>query len=390
MPCAAWRCAEGWPSVRLVHLAHWPVAYPGSFVPMLRAALGAARARGWEAEAVFGTDSRGCEWLTELEEIGVMVRFVELDGRLTLGRELRAMLSESAAPTILHTHFTRFDVPAALAAARRPSAAVVWHLHSPARTDPAGRLRGVMRSGLVGRLVDRILCVAPDRAAAAVREGAPRARVLFFPNAIDTASFAPAGEPERRQARTSLGLDPARVVLLHFGWDWRRKGGDVFLRAVRELLDRGRTVTALTLGAGAEAEQLAAELGLGAAFVSRPFGERVQTVYAAANVLASPSRAEGMPFAMLEALASGVPVAASAIPGQTAIAEHLAACRLTELTPHALAAGIASLLDRDADTASSDADAALRHVRETYDLVPWAARMLDVYDELFEAAASSR
>lgn len=375
--------------MRLVHLAHWPVAYPGSFVPMLRAALRAAGARGWEVEAALGEDSRGCEWVASLEQAGIDVRYVELGGRLGLQRELASLLSESRTPTILHTHFTSFDVPAALAAARRSSAAVVWHLHSPARTDAAGRARGVLRSRFVGRLVDRILCVSPDRAEAAVAEGAPPDRVLYFPNAIDASGFAPATPDQRAEARAVLGLDPDARVLLHFGWDWRRKGGDIFLRAVRDLVGRDRPVVALSVGAGPEARQTARSLALGDAFVAHPVGEPVQTLYAAADLLASPSRAEGMPFAVLEALVSGLPVAASDIPGQAALGQGLAACRLVPLDPFALADAIAILLDRDEATAAAATEEGILRVREEYDLVPWAQRLLDVYDELEPARSSS-
>ena len=364
--------------MRLVHLAHYPAAYPGSFVPMLRAALGTARARGWDVETVLGADSRGCGWLAELEADGIPVRLVDLEGRLRLRRELSSLLAESAAPTILHTHFTAFDVPAALAAARPNSASVVWHLHSPARTDSLGRLRGFAKSALVGRLADRILCVSPDRAAAAVAQGAPRKRVRYFPNAIDASAFGAATETERLAARRSLELTQDGVVLLHFGWDWQRKGGDLFLEVVRILTGRGRAVTAVTVGGRTEA-------GL----VTLPSGIPVQTLYAAADVFVSPSRAEGMPFSILEALASSVPVAASDVPGQAAIARGLGACRVTPLDAQALAGAIESLLDRDPDTVASDAAAAAERVRTEYDLVPWAARLLDLYDDVLPASSSS-
>ena len=62
--------AQGRPvAMRLVHLAHYPAAYPGSFVPMLRAALEAARAPGWEVEAVLGGDSCDCDWVADLEAV---------------------------------------------------------------------------------------------------------------------------------------------------------------------------------------------------------------------------------------------------------------------------------------------------------------------------------
>jgi len=364
--------------MRLVHLAHYPAAYPGSFVPMLRAALEAARARGWKVEAVLGGDSYGCGWVKELEDDGIPVRLVGLDGRLRLRHELVELLAESSEPTILHTHFTAFDVPAALAAVLRRDTAVVWHLHSPARTDPLGRLRGFAKSGLAGRMADRILCVSPDRAAAAVAQGAPRGRVRFFPNAIDASAFGAATAEGRRAARRSLGLPEDGIVLVHFGWDWERKGGDLFLDAVRILTGRGRTVTAVTVG-GRSATEL----------VTLPSGSPVRTLYAAADVFVSPSRAEGMPFSILEALASSVPVVASDLPGQVAIAAGLGACRVTPLNASALAGGIESLLDREDEVAASDAAAAAEHVRTEYDLGPWAGRLLDLYDDVFSASRSS-
>lgn len=374
--------------MRLVHLAHYPAPYPGSFVPMLRSALSVARARGWHVEAVLGADSRGRGWLADLERDEIPVRLLELEGRRGVQRELSSLLAESRAPTVLHTHFTAFDVPAALAAAPQRSTAVVWHLHSPARTDLAGRIRGLAKSGLVARLADRILCVSPDRAAAAVAQGAPRSRVQFFPNAIDASAFAAASEDERAAARESLGLAAGAVVLLHFGWDWHRKGGDVFLRAIRALTDRGRELTAVTIGGGGEAERLAQELGLGATVSVRPSGEHAQTLYAAADVFASPSRAEGMPFSMLEAFASGVPVAASEISGQAALGRGLGACRLTPLYPAAFADAIASLLDRDPITAASDAAEAALRVHVEYDLGSWAERLLSIYDEVLATTSS--
>ena len=250
--CAAWFRGGVRVVVRLVHLANWPVAYPGAFVPMLGRRSGRRAAAGMprSSSATTRAAASGCR---ASSRSAARSASCELGGRIRLRREVASILSESRAPTILHTHFTSFDIPAALAAVRRPSTAVVWHLQSPARTDAVGRVRGVVRSALFGRIVDRMLCVAPDRAAAAIREGAPRDRVRFFPNAIDASAFTAASRTEREEARTALGLDPDAVVLLHFGWDWQRKGGDIFLRAVRDLLDRGRTVTALSLGARAEA-----------------------------------------------------------------------------------------------------------------------------------------
>lgn len=355
---------------------------------MLRAALGAARRRGWSTEVVLADDAAGHEWLDVLRSDGTPVRLLPVDSRRRLRGDVASLAAEPG-PTILHTHFTTFDVPAALAAAFRPDVQVVWHLHSPARRDLAGRLRNVVKFVAVGGRVDRILGVAPDVVDAARRRGARADRLLYFPNGIDTTAFRPAAPAEQAAARRALELDDGPPVLLHFGWDWKRKGGDIFLEAVRRLLDAGRPVTALSVGGGAQALELSERLELSRSLRVVPVGERSQTLYAAADLFVSPSRAEGMPFAMLEALASGVAVAASNIAGHAASGRGLGACRLTALEPEALAASIRALLDRDAAEVKRDAATARERIRAEYDLSAWAERLIALYEGLARAASTS-
>ena len=375
---------------RLIHLSHYPAAYPGSFVPMVRALAAGARDRGWDVQVVFGADSAACGWIGDFERDGTPLRFVELGSRRTLRREVAGLLAESDLPTVLHTQFTAFDVPAALAARRRPGTGVVWQLQSPARTDPLGWARGVVKLGVLGRLADRIVCVAPDLAEAVRRRGAPRDRVVFVPNATDTSAFGLVSAADRAQARAQLDLPPHEPVLLHFGWDWQRKGGDLFLEAVRALLDRGRRVTALAVGGGEAATELAQRLGIADAVVVRGPEQRVQLLYAASDLFVSPSRAEGTPFSMLEALASGVPVAASSIPGQEVVGRGLSACRLVPLDALALADAVESLLDRGGESAAADAAAAAARVRSEYDLQTWVERMLALYESVLRDSSQSR
>ena len=176
--------------MRLIHLSHYPAPYPGSFVPMVRALAAAARDRGWDVQTVFGADSATCDWIADFERDGTPLRFVTPESRRTLRHQVAGLLAESDLPTVLHTQFTTFDVPAALAARRRPSTAVVWQLQSPARTDPLGWTRSIVKLGcrwVASRTGSSAsLRISPTRSAAA---GAPRDRVLFVPNATDTSAF---------------------------------------------------------------------------------------------------------------------------------------------------------------------------------------------------------
>jgi glycosyltransferase involved in cell wall biosynthesis len=235
----------------------------------------------------------------------------------------------------------------------------------------------------MSRGVSQILCVAPDLARDVRRRLAPPGRVAFLPNAIDTDRFAPPDAGARQRARDALQLSAEAPVLAHFGWDWHRKGGDLYLRAVERLVAAGRRlVVALAIGGGEPAAELARELGLDGTVRVLGSVARVQDVYAAADVFVSPSRAEGMPYSVAEALASGTAVVASDIPGQRFICEGIRGCGLTALDDAELADAIGAVLARDPETAAAEAAEARAWVVANMDLRGWADNLLERYDAL--------
>jgi glycosyltransferase involved in cell wall biosynthesis len=371
--------------MRVVHLAGYGGPYPGSFIPMLRAIMRAARGRGCEAEAVFTPISRERAWLGELEQDGIAFRFApEGRSRSDLTRWISDLLAEHDGPTVLHTHFTHFDVAAATAGARRNGAAVVWHIHTPHLGGPAAFTRNYLKYAVFGRRVDQILCVSPDLVDTIVRRGAPRRKVEFIHNAVDTDRFPVLSPERRRAAREQAGFPNGRRVLVHFGWDWPRKGGDLYCRALAQLRESGVAVAGVSVGGGEPARELAAELGLGEDFVVLDPTDDVQAMYAAADVFVAPSRAEGTPFSVLEAVSSGTPAVVSDIPGHATVGGHAPACVITPLEPAAIASATRDLLDRNAAQASADSLAGHEWLRKNLGLGPWTEAMVDRYESLLD------
>jgi glycosyltransferase involved in cell wall biosynthesis len=359
--------------VRLIHLADYEAAYSGSFVPMLREALTRAKKRGWHGLAVFPEAARGRDWANALAD-EFEVQF------LTPSTAAVAGLLANEQRTILHTNFTSYDLAAALAARQARNIHLVWQAQSNLPDTLQGQVRAFIKYTAARHLVDAILCVAPHIADEIRRRGAPPQRTLYLPNAIDTRRFRPPRPEERQQARAALGLPSERPVVLHYGWAWHRKGGDLFCAAVAELRRRGVEVIPATVGAGPDATMDARRYGIEDALVSLPPMEDVRQLLAAADVLALPSRAEGMPFAVLESLASEVPVVAGDIPGQTVEAD-LAAYRTVPLEPRALADAIAEQLG-----ASDEARATARaHIEARRSLTAWAEQTHAIYDAILDS-----
>lgn len=94
-----------------------------------------------------------------------------------------------------------------------------------------------------------------------------------------------------------------------------------------------------------------------------------------------------MPFSIAETLCSGVPVVASDLPGQAALAPGLAARRLVGLDPAELAAAVRELLGRDPATAATDAATARAWVQAEMGLVPWAERLTALYERALAGVA---
>lgn len=130
--------------------------------------------------------------------------------------------------------------------------------------------------------------------------------VTIIPNGVDTDVFRPHPKTE---ARRLLGLpESADIVLFcaHSATAGTRKGGEFVNPAVEALASRGRETTLAVLGQGSEAWPDAA----GARVVRLGYAQSdalLAAVYAAADALICPARAENLPNTMLEAMACGVP-----------------------------------------------------------------------------------
>ena len=370
--------------LRVVHMAAYASAYSGSFIPMLEAARTGIESRGWTYEAVFPPGVERYAWYDGLRAAGVDVRTSPRVRRSAAAAWIRELLGERPGPTLLHTHFSAWDVPAAMAARGRPDTMVIWHLHSRLLDDAVPRARNALRFGLLGRTVDRILCVGPGIRDQAIARLAPAARTQVLANGIDVRRFAPVSGDDRRMARERLGLSPDALVLLTFAWDWDTKGASLFLETVRVLNRRGRDVCGVIVGSEDRAREEAERFHLDGAVHAMPATEAVTDLYGAADVFVAASVAEGTPFSVLEALACGTPVVASDIAGHRFAAATMPACQLTPRSPLAFAGAIEAEIDAPAEDRAERLALARTQIERDFSLSHWTRRLLGVYVDVAE------
>jgi glycosyltransferase involved in cell wall biosynthesis len=267
----------------------------GSFIPALTALSHSVGRRG-DNFVVFARRVAGATWPADLQAAGTDLRLVDSEADVVNG--LRALR-----PQIVHTHFYRFDLPALYGAG---DARVFWHEHSFRETDtPVARARAFMKYRLVGLRVESLVAVSEALRRDCIAWRAPRKRIRVVPNSIDTGRFRPPTTIERETARAALGIRPNDQVALFFE-RVPLKGG----ATLRDALGRLPHLRLLVAG-GTPADR--ARFSDLPNVISLPRVADARQLHWAADVLAFASKGEGFGLVVAEALACGLPVAASDI-----------------------------------------------------------------------------
>lgn len=369
--------------MQVIQVTDYGSPHAGGFVPMLATAVERVRERGWKPLVTLPARARtrSTEWLPEFEaQHGDYIRLAPRTGRRGQVAWLEELIDAAPGPTILHSHMTAYDLAVAEVARRRAGVKAIWHFHTVLSDDLRAQVRNRIRFYVAGRHVERMLCVGPALAAAIRARGAPRRKVLVLPNGLDTDAFPLLTAAERAAARADLDLPADAPVLLHIGRDWHLKGGDLFLDALAAL--RERAPIGLMVRGGEEARREVERRGLGDCIHVLPGVADIRGLHAAADVMVAPSRGEGFPFAILEALSGGLAVVATDIPGHSLPGATPAAFRKAPPIATVLANATAELLDRDPDQAGRDSAAAHAWVAAEGSLATWGDRLLEIYEDV--------
>jgi glycosyltransferase involved in cell wall biosynthesis len=265
---------------------------------------------------------------------------------------------------VVHTHSAKAGALGRLAAERAGSPRVVHTFHGFPFHEFQSRARRAAYVGIeryLGRRTDVFLAVGGAVAAEAVRRGIAvpeRVRVI---NPTIEQSAEPASPAVRAAARRRLGVPIGCKVVGTVGRVDYQKAPESFVDAIAGL-DRD-DVYAVWIGDGPlrqEMEARAARRGLQGRFLWAGHRDDVPELLPGLDVFAMASRYEGLPCAVAEAMAAGLPVVATAVnavpyvvlPGETGLL-------VSPERPRQLAAAINYLLNEPAEAARMAAAARL-------------------------------
>lgn len=250
-------------------------------------------------------------------------------------RRLRRRLADARA-NVVHAHGLRAGALAALAV--RPAAAQAALVVTVHNAPPAGAalaaIYGVLER-IVARRADVVLCVSSDLETRMRRLGARRVARAVVP------APAPAGGPRQAELDAS-----GRPVVLGVGRLAPQKDFGTLIAAATAWADRAPQPLLVIAGDGPLAGQLeiqAQALGVDVRFLG--VRNDVPALLAAADVFALPSRWEGQPLILQEALRAGRPIVATDVGGVRDLTGDDAALLVPPADPAALGRAITDVLD---------------------------------------------
>jgi glycosyltransferase involved in cell wall biosynthesis len=242
------------------------------------------------------------------------------------------------------------------------------------RLSPRGRLARALSWPLrrAYGAADAMVCISRAIQAESVSEGMPAGRVHYLPNTVDTERFHPAAPGERERLRVELGWPIAGLVALFVGRLSREKG-------IVDLLHAWERVTAPSLlvvvgpdmpghpwDEGSRVRALAATPALAGRVRLAGASRDTAPLYRASDLAVIPSHWESFGISAVEAMASGLPVVASAVGGLTDYVVDGENGRL--VPPHDTAALAAAIDDLAGDEAlRARLGAAARHTAARFD-----------------------
>jgi glycosyltransferase involved in cell wall biosynthesis len=313
------------------------------------------------------------------EQLGFPVQLINCKGKLDWNavHAIRAYLREHSVD-LIHSHGYKADIYGYLGS-RDDSVPIISTCHLWPRGDVWLYIYSLIDRIFLRRFT-RVVAVSEEIGRSLQRLGVSRSKITIIDNGIDTLPFASA-EPSLRR---NLQVGTAAMVGL-VGRLTPQKGPDYFLQAASIVRHKLPDVRFVFVGEGAEKntlQALARRLGVAESTTFAGRSTDMPGVYRSLDLLVLPSREEGMPMTLIEALAAGTPVVATSVGSVPKLIKHKQTGLLVEPGDiPGLGCAIVSMLT-DQELRQHCRAAGRQLVHEQYSADAMAAKYLSLYAEI--------
>lgn len=264
-----------------------------------------------------------------------------------------------------------------------------------------GRLMGRVIRYLVERF-DHYIATSKDIYAEFREYGIESSDVTLLPNGVDTHAFKPVGsERDKFELRSTLGI-PEGFIICFVGIIIARKNVDLILRVWQKLMLRGVKGSVVLVGPipkdndGRESEyvrnlrEYVSKNGLVDSVIFADRQERISDYMRASDLFFFPSKQEGMPNVLLEAMACGLPCVVSRISGTADLVEEGRTGFLVPVDDEQTYANVIYDLSRDRSLAVSIGKNARESIMQRFSLSATAKQYRMIYSSLLGLNSSEK
>ena len=292
---------------------------------------------------------------------------------------LRRMVREHSID-IVHTHEYKTDV-LGLLLARAEGIIPMSTVHGWIENTARERFYGLVDRRVLAHY-PLVVAVSEQIRSTLIAHGAPAARVRRLLNGVDPVRFS--RRDTAASARLAFDVPPGTPLVGSVGRLGPEKRFDVLLAAAAQLHPRPIVVIAGEGPCRAELQRLAVQLGVDLRLPGHC--DDVRDVYEALDIFVQSSDTEGIPNAVLEAMAMGAPIVATDVGGTREIVRCGSDGLLVpRRDPDGLAAAMRKTLSEDSVTRERVRSARQRVEEE----LSFDARM-DKLEEMYRELAASR
>lgn len=297
-------------------------------------------------------------------------------------RSLRCLLKRERI-VLLHTHLFHAGLAGRLAARRAGTGRLVHTVHVAERRWRPWQFAFAKRTA--GRC-DRVIAVSQSvKDWHQARTGLADEHYTVIPNGVDTEAFSPDADA-RERLRRQWQVGPDDVAAVFVGRLARQKGVDVLLAATEQFLARTPNATLLIAGDGPMWRKVQRFCRASGRARCLGFVDDVPGLLNAADLFVLPSRWEGWPLALGEAMSTGLPAIGADSPGIRDVIDPGRTGLLVPAEDPAALAGAMAELAGSAELRQRLGSAGQRHIREGFSV----GQYIGAHEGLYESIMAGR
>jgi glycosyltransferase involved in cell wall biosynthesis len=326
--------------------------------------------------------SRRAAWMEQLPSLAITA-----PDRFTFAARLFSYLcNHRDSYDVVHVHGFDLEVFAAIAARRITGKPLV------VKPSTAGRKTKLDAYGRWGRRapwlfrnwrgVDAWVSISSETRENLLEMGVSGDRIVSIPNGVDPELFYVPSAAEKREKRAELGVPEDDIVVMTVARLTPHKRVDVLIRCFQELLPACPNARLWIAGIGEEEarlRELAAPTGDRIKLWGGLAAKEVPELLRSADIFSLLSLWEGLPNALLEAMACGLAPVVTGVSGSSDVVEHQVSGLLVPPDDESATRAALQRVLTSAALRQELGAAATQVVRERYDLNVTVTRLLDLY-----------